>query len=167
MSYKKYTLSFKLQDTKLTRKVTFTSGLDFSDLHVLLQIVFGWEDYHLHEFTVGKLTIRQRTDEETDEEDDSFDFLPAKCKYEDEVGLDMILANYSEFLYHYDFGADWTVKIKVENVIETEKPENPKVISLCGGMAKEDCGPEDLTGDYSPADKAEINLILEETFDIV
>jgi hypothetical protein len=35
------------------RRVEAASDLGLDDLHDVLQVVFGWEDYHLHRFTTG------------------------------------------------------------------------------------------------------------------
>ena len=149
---KKYVLMLELEDTNIWRRVSFTSGIGFYDLHSIIQIIFGWEDYHLHEFTVGNI------------ED-----MPENFRFEDDVSLDLILLNYKEFKYEYDFGDGWEIKITVEEITDTQTGENPTVIDFGGDMAKEDCG-----GAYELMRKRrrntrveELNLILEETFDVV
>lgn len=160
---KKYVLKLELEDTNIWRRVSFTSGIGFYDLHSIIQIIFGWEDYHLHEFTVGNMAIGMLGDDEDIED------MPENFRFEDDVSLDLILLNYKEFKYEYDFGDGWEIKITVEEITDTQTGENPTVIDFGGDMAKEDCG-----GAYELMRKRriktrveELNLILAETFDIV
>lgn len=160
---KKYILKLELEDTNIWRRISFTSGMSFNDLHQIIQIIFGWEDYHLHEFTVGNMAIGALGD------DEDIDDMPENFRFEDDVSLDLILHNRKEFLYEYDFGDGWEIKITVEKILDTEAEEKPKVIAFGGDMAKEDCG-----GAYELMRKRrqktrveELNLILEETFEIV
>ena len=53
---KKYTLEMKLEGTDLKRTVSICGGMNFEELHQVIQVVFGWEDYHMHSFTAGKIT---------------------------------------------------------------------------------------------------------------
>lgn len=64
-------------------------------LHRMMQILFGWEDCHLHEFLIGKVRY---TDLDTlDGWDDGDD--------EDEkIQLGQALGRRKSFLYRYDFG---------------------------------------------------------------
>lgn len=158
---KKYILKLELEDTDIWREISFTSGVTFSDLHTIIQIVFGWEDYHLHEFTVGNMAIGMLGDDE-----DINDMSP-NFRLEDDVNLELILLNRKNFQYEYDFGDDWQVKITVQTVLSVDKSENPRVIAYGGDMAKEDCGgAEELMRQCrEKTDIIELNLILEETFD--
>ena len=159
---KKYILRLKLEDTDIWRRVSLTSGMTVSDLHTIIQIVFGWEDYHLHEFTVGDMAIGMMDDEE------DIDDMPPNFLFEDDVNLELVLLNQKTFKYEYDFGDGWEVKITVQKILNVDKAESPKVLTFGGNMAKEDCG-----GAYGlmrkrrrKTDIVELNLILEETFDI-
>ena len=92
---KKYVLKLEIEDTNIWRRVSFTSGIGFYDLHSIIQIIFGWEDYHLHEFTVGNMAIGMLSDDEDIED------MPENFRFEDDVSLDFILLNYKEFKYEY------------------------------------------------------------------
>lgn len=160
---KKYVLKLEIANTNIWRRIAFTSSIGFNDLHIIIQIIFGWEDYHLHEFTVGNMAIGMLGD------DEDLDDMPDNFRFEDDVSLDLILLNYKEFIYEYNFGDGWEIKITVEEITDTETNDLPKVIDFGGDMAKEDCG-----GAYELMRKRrqktrmeELNLILEETFDVV
>lgn len=158
---KKYTLEMKLEGTDLKRTVSMCSGMNFEELHQVIQIVFGWEDYHLHSFTAGKITIGNYEDYE--DEDD----LPINFRWEGELGIDLILLNTQKVLYDYDYGDGWRVEIKVKKVEDSDTFDTPKLLKANGGMAKEDCG-----GPYAlmemereEVDIDGLNLILEHTFE--
>ena len=158
---KKYTLEMKLEGTELARTVCVCGGINFSDLHQVIQIVFGWEDYHMHSFTAGKITIGNYEDYEDEDE------LPINFRWEGELGIDLILLNVEKTIYEYDFGDGWRVEIKVKKVEESYTFDVPKLIKASGGMVKEDCG-----GPYAlkemqleEVDIDGLNLILEHTFE--
>ena len=84
-------------------------------------------------------------------------------RFEDDVNLGLILLNYENFVYCYDFGDDWRVDIQVENVTTTQEEEFPAILEFGGGMAKDDCGGAEALMQMR---KRKTNLILVETFDI-
>lgn len=160
---KKYVLKLELKDTNIWRRISFTEGTDFMDLHEIIQIIFGWEDYHMHEFRVGKMAIVSSLWEQ--DYDDIYD----NYSFEEDVDLDFILLNNKRIYYTYDFGDDWEIRITVEKISDAEAEENPKIIAFRGDMAKEDCGGADglMRKRRRKTRVEELNLILEETFDIV
>ncbi|WP_442876699.1 IS1096 element passenger TnpR family protein [Eisenbergiella porci] len=67
--------SFGRGNAPLWLRVLLTDQLSFADLHKILQIIFGWEEEYLHEFSFqhsrvmrgkGQFTIATDYDEETD-----------------------------------------------------------------------------------------------------
>ena len=121
---KKYTLEMKLEGTDLKRAVSMCGGMNFEELHQVIQIVFGWEGYHMHSFTAGKITIGNYEDYEDEDE------LPINFRWEGELGIDLILLNTEKVLYEYDFGDGWQVKIKVKAVEDSDTFDAPKLILL-------------------------------------
>ena len=159
----KYILTMHLRNTDIWRKIAITGTYSFSDLHTIIQIAFGWEDCHIHQFEVGKLIIGNYDDEEMD-----LDNYADAFKFEDDVNLELILLNNKKFVYCYDFGDDWRVDIQVESVLTTQLEEFPVILEFGGGMAKEDCGGAEALMQMRPrkTNISELNLILEETFDL-
>ena len=153
----------RLRDTDIWRKVAITGNYSFADLHTIIQIAFGWEDCHIHQFEVGKLIIGNYDDEEMDLDDYADAF-----RFEDDVNLELILLNCKNFVYCYDFGDDWRVDIQVENMTTTQVEEFPVILEFGGGMAKDDCGGAEALMQMRKrkTNLIELNLILEETFDI-
>ena len=158
---KKYTLEMKLEGTDLKRTVSMCGGMNFEELHQVIQIVFGWEGYHMHSFTAGKITIGNYEDYEDENK------LPVDFRWEGELGVDLILLNTPKVVYEYDFGDGWHVEIKVKKVEDSDTFDPPKLIKASGGMAMEDCGgPCPLMEmEREEVDIDGLNLILEHTFE--
>ena len=159
----KYVLIMRLRDTDIWRKIVITGNYSFADLHTIIQIAFGWEDCHIHQFEVGKMIIGNYDDEEMDLDDYTDAF-----RFEDDVNLELILLNYKNFVYCYDFGDDWRVDIQVEDVTVAQVEEPPVILEFGGGIAKDDCGGAEalMQRRKRKTNLSELNLILEETFDI-
>lgn len=102
-------------------------------------------------------------------DDEDIEDMPENFRFEDDFSLDLILLNYMELKYEYDFGNGWEIKITVEEITDTQTGENPTVIDFGGDMAKEDCsGAYELMRKRRRKTRVEgLNLILAETFDIV
>jgi hypothetical protein len=156
-----YILYLSLTDTDLTRTVSLPEKLSFYDLHNVIQIVFGWEDEHLHEFNVNNRRIVPG------EYGGTSAGYGDKLKFAEDINLDLILKNVKSFNYNYDFGDDWHVEIKVLGV-KSDGYEYPQLVEFTGGMAKEDCGGTDclMQKRRRKVKQGEINAILKETFDI-
>lgn len=108
-------------------------------LHDILQIVMGWQDYHLHMFTVDGQIYG-------DPEDDEYGDLGTKN--ETRFKLYQVLGREgSRFRYEYDFGDSWEHELIVEKIL----PADPSTSSgrmrypLCVA-GKRACPPEDVGG---------------------
>jgi hypothetical protein len=158
-----FRVKMELTDTPLWRRVDIPQGSGFDDLHIIIQEVFGWDDSHLHEFNVmGKTIVPDESLEE------ALDYPEGTWRSEDEVNLDMILRNRKSFLYLYDFGDSWEVKITPEEEVTGGK--YPALVEFGGCMAQDDCGGADALvelindGEVDEVDKDDVNLILQEIF---
>src|ERR1044071_8078396 len=88
------------------RRILVPSEFTLFDLHQVIQIAMGWEDCHLHDFTIK----RQRyTTPDRDDFDDPRD--------ERETRLCEVVRSRSKFHYLYDFGDDWNHSLVVERVV--------------------------------------------------
>lgn len=118
------------------RRLLVSAELTLAQFHDVLQTAMGWEDGHMHEFSVGQRRFR-RPDPE-----DRFLGLPS---VEDErtVRLSGILARVgSKVIYTYDFGDTWEHGI----VLEKRVPVDPTVTyPVCTG-GQFACPPEDCGG---------------------
>lgn len=132
-------LKITLKNTRpvISREVLVPSDLRFDRLHQVIQIVMGWEDCHLHQFTVGGL----RDGLHIGIPDDSG--MPGPQTLDEKrYTLEQIApAKGAKFLYWYDFGDDWFHDITVKSIGE---PKPGALEALClkaaGACPPEDCG---------------------------
>ena len=148
------------------RRVQVRESMHLGDLHRVVQIVMGWDDYHLHLFQVGdrSFSLFSDGDDAPAEEEDSRTVSLRK------LGL---VRKGRKFTYIYDFGDDWMHQIEVE----APQPADPGVFyPVCVG-ARKACPPEDCGGiwgyynllaavkDPNHPEHKELREWLEETFD--
>lgn len=99
----------------------------FADLHDTIQIVMGWEDYHLYEFRFDWTSITSPYAAEGESASQRLD------KYVTKPGARM--------LYTYDFGDWWQHDLVLEKILHHARKPCP--ICLAGNRA---CPPEDCGG---------------------
>jgi len=103
-----------------TRIPLVESDITLSQLHSTLQIVMGWTNSHLHQFTMHKR------------------------KQADRVKLgDLISLPGSTLLYEYDFGDGWEHELLLEEILNADKP-----FQRCCVAGARRCPPEDCGGPY-------------------
>ncbi len=133
------TLQFKIQLKNLSnptvwRRIQVPGTFTFHDLHLVIQRVFPWDDYHMYLFSPSGYgshpTIAISSDD--DWEAPEFDALETKLN-------ELFKTEKQTYTYIYDFGDDWIHKITLEKIL----PENitiPKCIKGNGKCPPEDCG---------------------------
>lgn len=116
------------------RRLEVENTLTFEALHLLIQNAMGWENAHLHEFSVGDYRIGNSPDF-----DATFDevVLPGE-----EVGLGQVIDRHKGFSYLYDFGDGWLHRITIEQRLPSAPQRAPAVL-VDGARA---CPPEDCGG---------------------
>ena len=124
------------------RRFQVESDTTLYELHLILQAVMGWENYHLYQFTV-----------------DSDDFGDADMDYgtgmrdASEVELsEIVRAEKQKFTYEYDFGDSWEHEILIEKILQ---PESGTQYPVCIA-GKRACPPEDCGGIWGYTDLLEI-----------
>lgn len=141
MSEKVYQLKVTLRDIAppIWRRLRVPGAIDLLTLHDVIQIAFDWDDSHLHQFIVRRVTYST---------DDDGGYSGAEQR-EDETFLEDIARARSKLLYEYDFGDCWRHDIVVERV-EAASPGEPLVVCVAGARS----GPqEDSGGPWGYADK--------------
>lgn len=93
------------------RRLQVPSDISLGDLHLVLQAAMGWEDGHLHLFSVGG---------ETYANDRVEDPWGGRMKDEDRARLDKVAALGVRLRYEYDFGDGWEHDVVVEKAISGE-----------------------------------------------
>ena len=117
------------------RRLLVRADVTLAQLHGVLQAAMGWEDGHMHEFSVG-----QRRFGRPDPEDR---FMGSSVENERRVCLSAILARVgSKAIYTYDFGDGWEHGI----VLEKRLPVDPMVTCLVCTGGQLACPPEDCGG---------------------
>lgn len=135
-------ITLELERYRVWRKVMVPAHLPFSKLHNIIQIIFGWQNYHLHDFYIldnESPVVHLVCDEEA-------------FGYWDEGDTPMILDHekrLSEYLpacntvkYTYDFGDHWEHLIEVVNVCDNYQKNYPECIDGEGNTPPEDVGGE-------------------------
>ncbi|MEI8130907.1 MAG: plasmid pRiA4b ORF-3 family protein [Leptolinea sp.] len=95
------------------RRILVSDNINLLDLHNSIQDVFGWLDYHLHEFNIRNVHYG----DPTNDEDNEFDI-------KDEVKFKLRKLNLTEgsrFTYEYDFGDSWEHILLVEKILPFTK----------------------------------------------
>ena len=137
-----YQFKITLKGTKppIWRRIQVPETYTFWDLHVAIQDAMGWDDYHLHEFTLlspktgRKVKIGIPSDEDAD------------FGWEVLAEWNQKIAHYfssenSKADYVYDFGDGWEHSIKLEKILPRETGvAYPRCIGGKRACPPEDCG---------------------------
>ncbi len=136
-------LKIVVKDSKppIWRRFLVPESITFHKLHQIIQIVMGWENYHLYEFSAKGLSI-QKPDEDTWEE--------VTDSRKIRLG-DVVKAEKFRFYYMYDFGDGWEHSVIVEKILEAGNLQLP--LCIAGKMA---CPAEDSGGIWGYQELLEI-----------
>lgn len=129
-----YQLKVTLRDTKppVWRRVLVDGASTLEHVHEVIQAAFGWWNYHLHEFEIGRTRYGVPDPDE--------DWGPP-TKDERRTRLDAIAREGSKLVYVYDFGDDWRHTIDVEKVLPMDAATAlPACIDGRRACPPEDCG---------------------------
>lgn len=108
-------LRITLEGCDSSRTIVVPGNAPLLILHEIIQVVFGWMDYHLHEFSKG-IVCYQIPDEEAD-------YPLRKMKDETKANISHLVSkNGDTFTYTYDFGDNCRHEIIAEDVNAVEEP---------------------------------------------
>ena len=117
------------------KRALLSPEITLGKLHLILQIVMGWEDRHMHRFLHGG---REYSDPRFESEGNALD--------ERKTVLGVIMkAPGDRLVYEYDFGDDWRHELIYEEWIQSDE-HVPYAICIEGARA---CPPEDCGGPYA------------------
>jgi yecA family protein len=136
-----FQLKIALQGARppIWRRVQIPGHMRLAELHEVIQLCFGWGNYHLHEFVIDKVHYVPAGEFE------DFQMTFNETKNEETVSLQNVITHEGKkFMYVYDFGDDWRHVISVEKILPPEQAQNAPVL-LTGKRA---CPPEDCGGIY-------------------
>ena len=130
-----YQLKVTLNDIKppIWRRIQVRGDVTLFKLHKILQAVMEWEDYHLHQFTVGEDYYAIPSPD---------DPWPMETKNEKRAKLFQVApAEKARFVYEYDFGDSWYHDILVEKILHPEERQKHPVCQAGKRSGPpEDCG---------------------------
>lgn len=129
-----YTCKIVIEDTHppVWRRVIIPDQITFFELHKIIQILFDWDDAHLHGFHIPSDDIVI---------DDEGGFDPWGNHYNDfDTNIDFFFKNYKWIRYIYDFGDDWRHKINIEKYESDYEERSPKLVKYKGDNFMEDSG---------------------------
>jgi hypothetical protein len=134
-----YQLKITLRGSKppIWRRLRVAGDITLHRLHRVFQVAMGWEDYHLHMFTIhGKQYSAPLPG-------DPGHLLELRAKSSQRVKLNTLLTEEGEkFLYEYDFGDGWEHEVLLEKILPADaEPILPVCIK-----GKRACPPEDVGG---------------------
>lgn len=117
------------------RRIDVDGECSLADLHLIIQIVMGWTNSHLHEFRIADSRFGICNPDLDDWGEETLD--------EEGYQLERVAPFTGvEFLYEYDFGDSWKHLVKVEAIKE---PESEVFHATC--LAGErSCPPENAGG---------------------
>jgi hypothetical protein len=119
------------------RRIQVPGRLTLKKLHEVIQVVMGWQNSHLHQFTVGD-TRYSDPNFEMDEYAEEGDELVRDTS---KIKISEIAKISDSFIYEYDFGDGWHHQIEIEKAFaEDQRTNYPICIGGESACPPEDCG---------------------------
>ncbi|MCY0903844.1 plasmid pRiA4b ORF-3 family protein [Arthrobacter sp. H14-L1] len=133
-------LKIQLKNAKppIWRRVLVPADMPLDRLHSVIQSVFGWLDYHLHNFQTGGFRGPSYAPVDPDGLSDSFG-EPSLDESTVTVG-ELLREVGSKMVYTYDFGDDWEHAIAVEKILTDGGGQLPQCTGGRGAAPAEDSG---------------------------
>ena len=110
------------------RSLRIPGSITFAQLHRIIQVAFGWLDYHLYHFRFGSIVVVEPDP----------DFSPAELYGEDAQALDpgetlvsQLFDEHDRCGYEYDFGDSWVHEIVVEKRLKDTNTCRRAVLTEC------------------------------------
>ncbi len=143
-----YQIKVSLRDIRppIWRRIQVRGNTTLYKIHKILQVVMGWEGYHLHEFEIDGESYGPPQEEFADPFGFSEPLNEKKVKLSEVIHAEKV-----RFLYTYDFGDNWRHELLVEKILPAEKRQQ-YAVCLKGKRA---CPPEDCGGVWGYQDLLE------------
>jgi hypothetical protein len=135
-----YQLKITLRGSKppIWRRILVPADCDLETLHYAIQALMGWENDHLHCFTIDNEQYMGRDPMGGKMDSDGLDALKYRLS-------DVIRQEKVKFTYQYDFGDSWDHAVTLEKILPPPAPDAPKspafsCLAGAGACPPEDCG---------------------------
>lgn len=153
----KLKVTLLLENRSIWRRIIVPLDITFKQFHKVLQICFGWQNYHLHEFYIyeeakDELGIHMNhsafhpqgyqpiVNLVSYEESLSYACEDIPCKMENGIKLAEYLP--ANMKYIYDFGDNWEHIVECEEIIADFNMNHPICLDGAGAAPPEDVGGE-------------------------
>ena len=149
-------LKIIIEDTHppVWRRLVVPENISFYDLHRVIQLVFGWEDMHMHIFEAPQ----NRFEIVANSKDAYTDFFMEK-----KLPVSAVAEHENWIRYVYDMGDDWRHKIVFEKLLQDYEKDSATLMKTKGNNFVEDSGgiwgEEQVSGSY---DAVSVNAQLEQ-----
>lgn len=124
------------------RRVIVPSDLSLFQLHLVIQNIFEWENYHMHRFILKTARNGEILEYASvhPEEDSIFDSPQTIIHNEFSILLSDIFPNKKKIIYEYDFGDDWIHTVRYVKAIDNCSLPAPMCEKADDLAPPEDCG---------------------------
>lgn len=140
---KKYTLCIELKGSEpsIWRELEVPSSLCLTSLAKAILLAMGWDEDHLHQFTVSR-----KENYATSMNELGGEALYPGTKDGSRYGVSHLLKKQGDsVMFEYDYGDSWYHKVKLKSVTDYTDDE-PRAVRLIGGANA--CPPDDCGGIY-------------------
>ncbi len=128
-----YQLKVSLKGSKpgIWRRIILMNTIKLSQLHEIIQVAMGWENYHLYEFIQGNKHFSQPHEYS---EMETYDVNEVQLR-------DLLFKEKGKLTYIYDFGDNWQHQIVLEKISVASRENTPvQVLKGVGACPPEDVG---------------------------
>ena len=140
MNVYQFKISLKGIEPKIWRRIQVPESYTFWDLHVAIQDSMGWDDYHLHSFTLKNPVTGEKKEIGIPSDDIFADEMPTLTGWKEKISKWFTEKN-MKAKYVYDFGDDWHHEVRMEKISpKVEKGRYPRCIAGERACPPEDCG---------------------------
>lgn len=149
-----YICKIVIEDTHppVWRRVVIPDKITFRELHEVIQVLFEWQNAHLHGFNI----LADRISIDDIEETRGRQYAEAKTR------IDSFFRNYKSIRYTYDFGDEWRHKINIEKMDEEYTERYATLLKFKGDNFIEDACWDMGDESRSPFDKEAVEKQLKD-----
>jgi hypothetical protein len=123
-------ITLRNSSPSIWRRIQVPLITNLTDLHDIFQVVMGWDNTHMHQFTI-----------------DGEDYAAAAAELDDaknekRMKLSIVSKRVNEFTYEYDFGDGWDHDVVLMHIISDvdEREFHPICTGGENACPAEDCG---------------------------
>ena len=138
------TVALDLDDREAVRRLLVPTFYTFAELHQVIQSVYRWQDYHLHEFILKEYEDGRPKEtlvimDDGEGEDTENRRLDTDVRLSEVFG-DQMLPEGGAITYVYDFGDGWEHFIKCERTVKDYNKNYAQCTYMEGDAPPEDAG---------------------------